>query len=476
VSDYPLVIIGGGLSGLAAGIRFARFGQKVLILEKHSKPGGLNSYYYRQGRLFETGLHAITNYAPPGHKHAPLNRLLRQLKIPRKQFVARQQLSSEILFQGRKTLRFTNDFSFFQDEVLQNFRQQAERFKNLLDEMDNFEPLIQHPRIPAKKILAEFLNDDLLIDMLLCPAMFYGGSEENDIDFSQFVIMFRSIFQEGLFRPEGNIKDFLDSLVAQLQNFGGELRFKANVAEIVTETGGESNRITGVKLDSGEVIDCSFLLTTIGSLETEKLFPQPSEVPAIPLKKENNSTGRLGFMESIYLLPREKVLELSKGRTIIFYNLADKFNYRQPNDPLDLQSGIICFPENFAGVPPNNIHQLKVTHLANYDLWNNAFQAGMETYRKLKKEWGALSRESVGKIIGKYSENIVYEDSFTPVTIEKYTAKSRGAIYGSPVKVKDGRTNYDNIFLAGTDQGFLGIVGSMFSGVSIVNQHILNKT
>ena len=475
MSDYPLVIIGGGLSGLAAGIRFARFGQKVLILEKHSKPGGLNSYYYRQGRLFETGLHAITNYAPPDNKHAPLNRLLRQLKIPRKQFITRQQLSSEILFQGRKTLRFTNDFSSFQDEVRQNFPHQAEQFKNLVDKMDNFEPLRPQPRISTRKILAEFFNDELLINMLLCPTMFYGSSEEQDIDFSQFVIMFRSIFQEGFFRPENTIKDLLDSLVAQLQNFGGEIRFKTGVAEILTETNGESNRITGVKLDSGEIIDCSFLLTTIGSLETEKLFPPPSAVPAIPSEKDKTTTARLGFMESIYLLPRDKVLELSKGRTIIFYNLAEKFNYRQPSDPLDLQSGIICFPENFAGVAPKDLHQLKVTHLANYDSWKNAFQTGMETYRKLKKEWGELSRESVGKIIGKYSENIVYEDSFTPVTIEKYTAKFRGAIYGSPVKIKDGRTNYDNLFLAGTDQGFLGIVGSMLSGVTIINQHILTK-
>jgi hypothetical protein len=43
------------------------------------------------------------------------------------------------------------------------------------------------------------------------------------------------------------------------------------------------------------------------------------------------------------------------------------------------------------------------------------------------------------------------------------------------VKIKDGNIGYDNLFIAGTDQGFLGIVGSMLSGVSIVNQHILPK-
>ena len=41
MSDYDQVIIGGGLSGLAAGIRLARFGSKVLILEKHAFPGVL---------------------------------------------------------------------------------------------------------------------------------------------------------------------------------------------------------------------------------------------------------------------------------------------------------------------------------------------------------------------------------------------------------------------------------------------------
>ena len=50
------VVIGGGLSGLAAAIRLARYSDSVLVLERHSRVGGLNSYYYRNNRLFETGL------------------------------------------------------------------------------------------------------------------------------------------------------------------------------------------------------------------------------------------------------------------------------------------------------------------------------------------------------------------------------------------------------------------------------------
>ncbi len=46
-------------------------------------------------------------------------------------------------------------------------------------------------------------------------------------------------------------------------------------------------------------------------------------------------------------------------------------------------------------------------------------------------------------------------------------------VYGSPVKIADGTTPWPNLFIAGTDQGYLGIVGAMLSGVSIVNRHIL---
>lgn len=39
--DYDFIIIGAGMGGLSAGNFLARYGKKVLVLEKHSIPGGL---------------------------------------------------------------------------------------------------------------------------------------------------------------------------------------------------------------------------------------------------------------------------------------------------------------------------------------------------------------------------------------------------------------------------------------------------
>ena len=76
-----VLIIGAGLSGLSAGIRLAHFGKKVGIFERHRLPGGLNSFYHRNGVSIDVGLHAMTNYTAEGERSAPLNKLLRQLRI-----------------------------------------------------------------------------------------------------------------------------------------------------------------------------------------------------------------------------------------------------------------------------------------------------------------------------------------------------------------------------------------------------------
>lgn len=457
----PLLIIGGGLSGLAAAIRFARFNQDVLILEKHSRVGGLNSYYYRHNSLLETGLHAITNFASPQDKNAPLNRLFRQLKLRRKDFTFHEQMGSEICFVNREALTFSNDFEILHQEITSKFPRSAPGFTRLLQAISEYDPFQAAPFRSARSFLDTTLADPLLVDMLLCPLMYYGSSVENDMDLGQFVIMFRAIFLEGMFRPEGSIKDLLDTLLRQYQEFGGKIRLQAPVARIIHQ----DKKVRGVELTTGEVIECDFLLSTIGYEETLAALTVP------PLSKPR---PRLGFVESIFRLPAACHEILPQDKTIIFYNSSEHFHYQRPETRVDYSSGVICFPGNFQGLKAQPHLEVRATHLADYGQWK-ALAADRPAYLLAKSDTACRSKAAIEKIIGNFNQHIVYEDTFTPVTIERFTAKKEGAIYGCPDKIKDGNIGYDNLFLAGTDQGFLGIVGSMLSGVSMVNQHILSR-
>lgn len=457
MADYQLVIIGGGLSGLAAGIRAARFDRKVLILEQHWQPGGLNSYYFRKGHLLETGLHAMTNYAPPKLKHAPLNRLFRQLSLSRKEFATHEQIGSEIRFPGH-SLAFSNDLALLTEEIAREFPDCVDRFRELVGHVKNYDPFALRPWTSARAFLAEILGNRYLENMLLLPLMVYGNSEEHDMDLGQFVIMFQAIFLEGFFRPGGTIKELLDMLVEHYQGFGGELRYRARVERIARD----GAKVTGVVLEGGEEIRCDAVLSTAGLPNTARLSGWDLDLEA--------HSGRMSFMETVNMLPLAKRSSLRSDRTIIFYNQQDGLSYCRPLEALDTSWGVICFPENFQGLAEADPFQVRVTNAANYDIWK---AASSEEYKRMKEEWGGRSAQEVGKIIGNYQQDVVYVNSFTPVTIERFTSKAYGAVYGSPKKIKDGLTPYANLFLAGTDQGYLGIVGAMLSGVTIVNQQLL---
>jgi phytoene dehydrogenase-like protein len=64
-------------------------------------------------------------------------------------------------------------------------------------------------------------------------------------------------------------------------------------------------------------------------------------------------------------------------------------------------------------------------------------------------------------------------DTFTPTTIRRYTGHLGGAVYGCPEKRYDGSTRVKSLYLCGTDQGYVGIIGVILSGISIANRYLL---
>ncbi len=459
---YDVVIIGAGMSGLAAGIRLAYYGKRVCIVEKHYRVGGLNSFYNRSGRKFDVGLHAVTNYVSKNMRLAPLPKLLRQLKLKPEDFALCPQRMSVIRFPN-KILRFNNDFSFFVREVTDNFPREADNFQKLLKTIFDYDELNLYakPR-SAREILSSIFGDPLLIDMLFCPLMFYGNAQENDMEFGQFVIMFKSIFCEGFARPRAGVRQILDVLVRKYKDCGGELRMRCAVRSLKCAHG----RVESIVLENGEILTADRILSSAGYVETMNLLANHE-----PAHFEHYA-GQLSFVEFILVLNREPA-ELGYTATITFYNNSDKFRYRKPEQLVDVSSGVVCCPNNFQFDEPLPEGIIRITNLANYELWN---QLDEQAYKAQKGACLEATLEEVMKFIPDFRKHIVFTDIFTPRTIYRFTGHINGAVYGTPHKVKTGKTHLENLFICGTDQGFLGIVGAMLSGISMANLHILQKT
>jgi phytoene dehydrogenase-like protein len=458
---YDVLIIGAGMSGLAAGIRLAYFDKKVCILEKHYRVGGLNSFYTLNGHKVDVGLHAITNYVPKSIKSAPLPRLLRQLRLRVEDFDLYPQRMSVVRF-PEKSLRFTNDFDFFVQEVNNNFPAQADNFQKLLKTIFEYDELnLEAKPLSARQVVSSIISDPLLVDMIFFPLMSYGSAQENDMDFAQFVIMFNSVFCEGLARPRAGIRQILDVLVKQYQACGGELRLKCGVQRIQVTKG----KVESIELESGEVLTADKTMSSAGYLETMRLC---SDYDTSEL---NCNPGQISFLESILILDKQPAT-MGYDTTVTFLNTSEKFNYQKPDDLVDISSGLICCPNNFQFENPLPEGILRVTNLANFDLWDKLSE---EEYKAQKATWLEATLKAVVKFVPDFRDSIVFTDTFTPKTIHKFTGHINGAVYGTPNKIKTGRTHLDNLFICGTDQGFLGIIGAMLSGISMANIHVLQK-
>lgn len=457
---YDTIIIGAGMSGLAAGIRLAYYDRRVCLLERHTTIGGLNSFYRLGERNYDVGLHAVTNYAPKGARRGPLSRLLKQLRISWDELSLSPQVGSRVVFPGA-TLAFNNNVELLAGEVERQFPAEKDSFRQLLKEVLDYDDLdLACAAESARAVVGRTIKDPLLVEMLFCPVMFYGNAREHDMDFGQFCILFRSIFMEGLGRPWAGIRVILKSLVRRFKALGGELRLRCGVERIAVERG----HATKVVLEDGAELEAKTVLSSAGWLETMRLCDDVSQTEEVP-------AGQLSFIEGIAILDREP-RQLGYDETVVFYNDSEIFRWQKPDDLADVRSGVICSPNNFLYDRPLAEGVVRVTSLANYDRWQALAPAD---YRLAKLRWYDRMMAAAVRYVPDFRGAVVDTDMFTPTTIRRYTGHANGAIYGAPRKRSDGTTHLPNLFLCGTDQGLVGIVGAIVSGITIANRHLLRE-
>lgn len=456
-TSYDAVVVGAGMSGMAAAIRLAMFDRKVLLIEKHSIPGGLNSFYRRANRNLDVGLHALTNAVPKGTRGAPLTKLLKQLRIPYEKLKLSPQTHSLIRF-PEQTLSFTNDFNEFDDQIKSTFPEQVTGWSNFVEAIKSFdETNLQNEYQSAKEKTSEYISDPLLLEMIFSPLMIYGSAWEHDMDWSQFVIMFKSIYLEGLGRPEGGVRTIIKLLTDKLKELDVDLRYSCELLKVQSK----DDIVTGVFIKDrkhGELeVKTNQVFSSIGLPETMGLATSNDRA---------HPAGSMSFTESIFFM-KETPKNLGQNATLIFHNNRDRYLYQKPETLIDDQSAVICLPNNYHSDGEMDEGIARVTFMANNDLWTSL----SEDEYKAKKEEVSLKAKNLLAQYFDQEPTITYEDTFTPKTVTRYTSHYAGAVYGSPDKTRDGTTKIKGLVITGTDQGFLGIVGAMLSGISMANYH-----
>jgi phytoene dehydrogenase-like protein len=352
-------------------------------------------------------------------------------------------------------------------EVAERFPSEADRFARFVDCVRSYDDTrLDVPYTATRPVLRDRLGDPLLIEMLLCPTMYYGSAEEHDMDFTQFVTLFKSILLEGMARPREGVRRIIKALVRKYRACGGELRMRCGVERLRQE----GDRVAAIILDTGETITADKVLSCAGYCETMRLC----EDAGLPIDNRqstiDHSPGRLSFVETVAALDCQPA-HLGHHATIVFFNDEERFTYARPEGLVDLRSGVFCCPTNYQGHEDAE-GSIRLTWLANHEEWSQ-LNEGDYTAAKRRLHGDFLVRAE--RFISGVRGHVVCTDMFTPVTIRRYTGHLAGAVYGSPRKRRDGRTPLENLFICGTDQGYLGIIGAMLSGITVANLHVLGR-
>lgn len=455
------VVIGAGLSGLACAIRLAMHGRQVVALEAHTSPGGLNSFYRRGGRDFDTGLHAMTHVGRPGGGRTALTTVLRQLRIPREELDLQPQWGLSVRFPGC-SLRFVDDFGAFRDQVAARFPGDAEGFERLAARIAAYdEGRADQPPLSARRVFAGHIRDPLLVDMLLCPLMFYGGAAEDDLDWTTCVIVWKGMFGSGLARPRSGMRPVVEGLVRRLRDLGGGLRLGVAAKALRLVDG----RLRSCLCSDGTEVEAAQFYTSAGLAETLRLV-RGTDVPAAPPR-----ASRITAVEAVCVLSRPPA-DLGLRDTIVFHGDGPPFRFRRPEGLADLASGVVCCPGNFGDGRGPDRTLLRVSHLASHAAWRALRDGGgRPAYAAGKADMLRRILAGAEAFLPGASGLVETSDLYTPLTFERYTGRAGGALYGSPDKRRDGRSPVPNLFVIGADQGFHGIVGALLSGVAMANVH-----
>ena len=360
------------------------------------------------------------------------------------------------------SLRWTNELEVLRAEVADKFPAAVDGFDRLVAGIAEYPELTgdDAPSRTARQLMAEYIDAPLLVDMILLPLLYYGSPTPDDVDEASCVILFKSLYEEGFARPEGGVRTVLDLLRNRYKELGGELRMRSGVQRILH---GEKG-VEGVVLDDGTELRADVVLSSAGLVETLRMTDAAESV-------SNTDVGPLTFVEYLTVLDRRPA-ELGHDDTIVFFNTEDRLVYAPPapGEPVDLRSGVICCPDNYASEEPLPEGLFRLTLLARHDLWTGYDE---DTYVAQKERIWDEAHAVAARFSFDARPHKVYVDGFTPRTVQKFTGHLGGAVYGSPRKLRSGRTPVDGLFLCGTDQGYLGIVGAMLSGIAMANQHAL---
>lgn len=479
---YDAVVIGSGIGGLSAASLLSLAGKKVLVLERHDRPGGYAHSFRRGYYSFDAAVHLVGGCSEGGLPDL----VLRTLSVRDKcEFIktdpfyktsypdyameaplGREKFSEALLHsfpRERKNLaRLMEIIEKINEEMVQ-FPSEA----NLLDfarAIRKSPTLVRYSGATLQDVMDKCLDEPKLKSSFssLWP---YLGLPPSRLSFLYWSAMLLSYLDEGAYYCRGTFQNFVNAIVTGLQKNGGELLLHTRVERIIV-TGGA---VTGVKLENGEEIKTPIIISNVDATQTFEEMVGVDKLPGAFVRKLHGMKPSLSAFV-LFLATDYDMRSNGASHEMFIYNSWDHdeaYNCVLRGDMASPTSSFIVNVPTLTdpSLAPKGQHLVTATALVPYEIANS--------WREEKQPYG---ERLLGQVENKFpglGDRILMMEGATPRTMERYTLNLTGAIYGwevSPAQVGRGRlphrTPVKGLYLSGhwTQPGG-GIYGVLVSGV-----------
>jgi phytoene dehydrogenase-like protein len=407
--SYDVAVIGGGLGGLtAANILANKFGRSVVLLEQHSKLGGLATWFKRKGHIFDVSLHGF-----------PVGMIKTCRRYWSKEIADSIVQLPDIRFKNPQfSFSTTFDIDDFTDKLVTYFgleKSVVDEFFKAARNMDFFE---DNSMTNADFFEKFFPGRNDVVRLLMEPITYANGSTLDEPAMT-YGVVFSNFMSKGVYTFRGGTDVLIGKMQDELLKNNVDIGLSSEVTNIsVKDDKVDSVTVNGRSINCKTVISNGNLLSTINELVGKEHFAAEYISDAEKVKLNNSSCQvYMGIKEGETIDDIGDLIFTSEEPTFVPSSLLDK----------DTKSRTfsIYYPKTRPG---SNRYAIVSSTNAHYDDWNNLSD---EEYKKQKDELCRVTLNCLEKFLPGVRDKIDFIEAATPRTFERYTLHLCGASFGT---------------------------------------------
>ncbi len=450
MKKYDVIVVGGGNAGLSAAATTAKEGLKTLLLERNPVPGGCATSF-RRGRFeFEPSLHEISNIGTP-EQGGSLRKLLKSFGAEVDWCV--EKTAFRVIAEGEDGYDVTmpsgiEAFCDAMEEAVPGCRESVVAAIKLEEKIGDAIAYLSKGK-PDFDVLAKEHTDflrtaayslDECLDALGMPKKaqdifktywLYLGGKTDEIDFAHYALMLQRYIKIYPAMPRMRSHELSLATEKAIRDMGGEVRFNAEVEEIIFE----GDKACGVRIGNEVIYADNIVLNCFPDVAFRNLIPK-GHIPESSRKLMNaREFGTLFF--TVYLGLNKTYNELGiKDYSVFLYDSPDSIEQYESRNRLDAEMLVAnCLNLVVDDASPEGTSMMYLTCLLTEEAWGDVKP---EEYNKLKNRIAEKMIDTyerkMGISIKPYIEEIVIS---APPTFARYLGTPNGTPYGYALKSWD---------------------------------------